>query len=150
MNKYISYSKGIIKGHFLNKNIPLNITLCVTNRCNLRCIYCYEEYYDRNHKEFTTQEILSLIDELVSMGTKYISINGGEPLLRNDIGIIVDKIKEKNILSHISTNGLLIKNNISVVRKFNSVAISIDGGKEIQITIGVKEFMISLLKLLNV
>lgn len=98
MKKYITYVKEIIKGHITHKRIPILITLCVTNKCNLRCIYCYAEYYERNYREFTTQEILNLIDELVSMGTKYISINGGESLLRADICTIVDKIKEKNIL----------------------------------------------------
>lgn len=130
MKKYITYVKEIIKGHITHKRIPILITLCVTNKCNLRCIYCYAEYYERNYREFTTQEILNLIDELVSMGTKYISINGGESLLRADIGTIVDKIKEKNILCHMSTNGLLIKKNISVVKKIDSLAISIDGIKE--------------------
>lgn len=130
MKKYIFYVAKMVEGHIKNKNIPLFVILCVTNRCNLRCIYCYAEYYEREHSEFTTKEILDLIDELASMGTKYISINGGEALLRSDIETIVDKIKEKNMLCHISTNGLLIKKNISAVKKADSIAISIDGRKE--------------------
>ncbi len=128
--KYISYVKEIARGHVMHKNIPVMATLCLTNRCNLRCTYCYEEYYDRNHSEFTTKEILTLIDELYEMGTKYISINGGEVLLRKDIDIIVDKIKEKNMLCHISTNGLLVKKHISALKKADSISISIDGDRE--------------------
>lgn len=130
MKRYISYALEIMKGHLTHKNIPILVTLCVTNRCNLKCIYCYEEYYERSHREFTTEELLSLIDELSEMGTKYISVNGGEALIRRDIETIVDKIKEKNMLCHLSTNGLLIKDNIPVLKKINSLAISIDGAKE--------------------
>lgn len=128
--KYGSYMKEILKGRLLHKNIPIFVVICITNRCNLRCKYCYAEYYDRNYSEFTTKQLLDLIDELVSMGTKYISLNGGEALLRRDIDVIVDKIKEKNILCHLSTNGLFIKNNIDIIKKIDSLAISIDGDRE--------------------
>jgi len=110
--------------------MPILVTLCVTNRCNLKCFYCYEEYYDRNHREFTTEEIFRLIDELVQMGTKYISIGGGEALLRKDIGQIVDRIKQRNILCHLSTNGLIVKDHVPVLKKVDSLAISIDGRLE--------------------
>lgn len=130
MLKYIPYVKEIIKGHVMHKNIPVLVTLCVTNRCNLRCTYCYAEYYDRDHKEFTTEEIMRLIDELSEMGTKYISINGGEALLRKDIDAIINKINEKSMLCHLSTNGLLVKKHIHSLKKVDSIAISIDGSKK--------------------
>jgi len=127
---YMAYMKEIVKGRLANKKIPILVTICVTNRCNLRCRYCYEEYYERNHREFTTDELLGLIDELAEMGTKYISVNGGEALLRDDIEVVVDKIKERNMLCHLSTNGLLVKNKIPVLKKIDSLAISIDGDRE--------------------
>ena len=128
--KYAAYVKEIVKGHLLGRNIPVLVTLCVTNRCNLRCTYCYEAYYDRNHREFTTEEILKLIDELYEMGTKYISINGGEPFLRKDIEIIIDKVNERNLLCHVSTNGLFLAKHLDAIRMVDSIAISIDGNRE--------------------
>ncbi|MCJ7616586.1 MAG: radical SAM protein [Desulfobacterales bacterium] len=128
--RYIAYIKELVKGRLSQKRTPILVTVCVTNRCNLRCRYCYEEYYARNHEEFTTEELLNLIDELAEMGTKYISVNGGEALLRDDIEIIVDKIKEKKMLCHLSTNGLLVKKKISVLKKVNSLAVSIDGARQ--------------------
>lgn len=120
----------IIKGHILRKRIPIFVVLCVTNRCNLNCSYCYEASYDRNQGEFTTKQILNLIDDLAKMGTKYIAINGGEALLRKDIELIVDRIRQRNILSHLSTNGTFLRKHISVLKKIDSIAISIDGTKE--------------------
>jgi len=130
MKKYISYILEITKGHIAHKNIPILVTLCLTTRCNLKCIYCYADCNERNQKEFTTSEILNLIDELAEMGTKYISLNGGEALLRDDIEIIINKIKEKHILCHLSTNGVLVKKNIQALKKIDSIAISIDGDRE--------------------
>ncbi len=130
MNRYTSYVTAIIKGHILHKNIPIFVTICVTPRCNLQCKYCYLGYYGGNSKEFTTEQLLNLIDELAQMGTKYISLNGGEALLRQDLGTIVNRIKEKNIICHLSTNALLIKKNISFIKKIDSLAISIDGARQ--------------------
>lgn len=127
MSKYISYMLQIMKGRLLHKRIPILVTLCVTDRCNLKCTYCYKESNIKNSREFTTGELLGLIDELAGIGTKYISLNGGEALLRDDIDIIVGRIKEKNMLCHLSTNGLLVKNNIPVLKKIDSLAISLDG-----------------------
>lgn len=130
MRRYISYALGIFKGRIAHKKIPLIVTLCVTNRCNLKCVYCYQKYHGWDDKEYTTNELLDLINELAGMGTRYISLNGGEALLRKDIDAVVDKVRSKNILCHISTNGLLIKDNIPVLRKVDSVAVSIDGAEE--------------------
>ncbi|HHT9133823.1 MAG TPA: radical SAM protein [Candidatus Avalokitesvara rifleensis] len=127
--KHAAFAKEILKGHILQKNIPVLVTLCVTNRCNLKCIYCYEECFKRPERDFTTEEVLSLVDELSEMGTKYISINGGEALLRDDIETIIDRINEKNILCHLSTNGILIPKKINAVRKMDSLSISIDGAR---------------------
>lgn len=127
--KHIAFVKEILKGHILHKNIPVFVILCVTNRCNIKCIYCYEECFERPKRDFTTEELLSLIDELSEMGTKYISLNGGEALLREDIEVIVDKINGNNIFCNLSTNGLLITKRLDVIKKLDSLAISIDGNK---------------------
>ncbi len=131
MFKYLRYFCSIVAGHVLRRDIPILVTLCVTHRCNMRCIYCYGHFYDRKEPDMSTEDILRLIDEMAAAGTRYISLNGGEALLRDDIGVIVDRIRSKGILCHLSTNGLLIRNRIDVLRKIDSLAVSIDGvGRE--------------------
>jgi len=130
VQEYLSYFWALLKGNVTRRRVPIWVTLCVTNRCNLRCRYCYESDYDRTRDEMTTEEILRLIDELYAMGTRYISVNGGEALLRDDLEQIVDKIKSKRILCHLSTNGLLVPQRISLLRKVDSIAISLDGREE--------------------
>jgi len=119
----------LVKAYLLRQDIPIFATIIVTNKCNLNCRYCYRKEI-KNQKEFTLQELLNLTEELIGMGTKYFSISGGEPLLREDLNIIIEKIKKKNIFCHLTTNGLFIKDNISLIKKFDSILISLEGNME--------------------
>ena len=127
MKKYLLYFLAICWARLLRRRAPIFVTLCVTNRCNLRCAYCYEEYYDRQHADVPLERLLALVDELAAMGTRYISINGGEALLRRDLEALVDKVRVYGMILHLSTNGLLIPNSVSLLRKIDSIAVSLDG-----------------------
>lgn len=130
LTKFFLLTAGILKGRIFNKNIPLVVGLHVTNRCNFNCVYCYGVYYDNKKGDFTTNDILKLVDELSDMGTRYITLTGGEPLLRDDIEIIIDRIKEENILCSMNTNGSLIGKKINIVKKLDSITISLDGAEK--------------------
>lgn len=130
LSKRISFFTNLLKGKILGKNIPLVVVLNTTNRCNLRCIYCYGPYYDNPKNDFTIEQLLELIDELTALGTKSITLGGGEPLLRDDIGQLIDYIKSKGIECGMNTNGILIPQKIDIVKKLDLVCISIDGNKE--------------------
>lgn len=126
MRKLIRYIKFIKKVLECDKSYkPVLTTLCITHKCNLNCVYCYRD--KNNQKDLTTDELLNLIDDLYTRGMRYISLNGGEPLLREDLPLIIDKIRRKNILCHISTNGLLVSKNIDILEKVDSIALSLDG-----------------------
>lgn len=129
MEKYIRFALALFYARLFRKRVPLLVTLCLTNRCNLRCVYCYADYYPRNHQEPSTKQLLDLIDTLWRMGTRYISLNGGEALLREDIEEIVDRVTSKGMLCHLSTNGLLVGQKINVLRKVDSVTVSLDGAQ---------------------
>lgn len=113
---------------------PMLVNLEITKRCNLRCIHCDirktpETYSDITSKEFSTSEVKEIIDSLKSIGTKYISISGGEPFLRNDIFELIEYIKNTGMALHISTNGLLITKEVAKRINdlgLNAVSISLD------------------------
>jgi len=64
------------------------LRLSVTDRCNLRCIYCMPEkginLMDRREL-LTFEEILEVVRILSELGIKKIRLTGGEPLLRDNI-----------------------------------------------------------------
>src|SRR3989344_463301 len=127
LKKYINFGTEVLKARLTRRNIPVLAVLCVTDKCNLNCAYCYQKPSRGQKVEFTTEEILSLIDELGGMCAKFISINGGEALMRDDIETIIDKIKEKNILIQLTTNGQLVKKKIGILKKVDSLCVSLDG-----------------------
>ena len=86
---------GVLKAKVLNQRVPLNIMLSVTNRCTSNCCYC--NISNRKQRELTTREILDLVDQITKMGTQRLGLWGGEPLIRDDIGQIIDYAKKNKI-----------------------------------------------------
>ncbi|MHC1635949.1 MAG: radical SAM protein, partial [Candidatus Methanospirareceae archaeon] len=77
----------------------------------------------------TSEEIKGIIDEVAELGVCYISITGGEPLLRGDIEEIGDYISKKGMLVGLSTNGTLLEDKRAerVAKIFDYIRISLHG-----------------------
>jgi radical SAM protein with 4Fe4S-binding SPASM domain len=90
----------------LRLGIPLSVQLDVTYRCNERCVHCYLDHDD--HGEMSTAEIKGLLDQLAGAGVFFLTISGGEILVRNDIFEILEYAREKSFCVRLKTNALLI------------------------------------------
>jgi MoaA/NifB/PqqE/SkfB family radical SAM enzyme len=125
---------SIFMAKLFKQRRPIFVGLYIINRCNLRCSYCFaninNRFDDPAHSGLTTQDIIKTIDELYNMGTRWIFLLGGEPLLHKDIGFIVNHIVKKGILLHILTNGTLLEQKISEISGADGVCVSIDGAEE--------------------
>lgn len=92
--------------------LPLDGSLELTFRCNLRCVHCYvsEPSCSRGlrRQELTTREILHLTDEVVDRGCLWMLLTGGEPLLRPDFPEIYLHMKRQGLLVTVFTNGTLL------------------------------------------
>jgi MoaA/NifB/PqqE/SkfB family radical SAM enzyme len=128
--KQLRFAGEIIRANITKHWFPLTVSLTVTNRCNLKCVYCYGSYFNRDIDDFPTEFWLSLIDELHTMGTKLVHLEGGEPLLRKDIGEIIDYVKGKGMICRMNSNGFLVPTRIDEIRKLDSLCISLDGDEE--------------------
>nr|WP_312983843.1 radical SAM protein [Clostridioides sp.] len=132
--KCLCDSKILInKKHVMNRRIE-SVCLIVTNRCNLSCNHCCADATDLNTKdELDTEDMIKVLDKILQINPENITISGGEPLVRSDLWVLMDYLKNKfNGTIDIMTNGLLIdENNINNIKLyFNSVSISIDGVDE--------------------
>lgn len=127
----VSFLSALLKAKIIHRRIPLIVLFNITNRCNLKCAYCFGQYYNRDSEELTTKEICEVVDQLAELGTRRIGIGGGEPLLRDDLGDIVGYIKNKNIEVGINTNGILLTQKISGIKDADSICISLDGEEEV-------------------
>ena len=91
----------------LKLNIPLNVQLDLTYRCNERCIHCYLDHDD--HGEMTTAEIKDLLDQMADAGVFYLTISGGEILMRRDFFEILEYARKRTFCIKLKSNGILIR-----------------------------------------
>ena len=108
---------------------PLNVMLAVTNKCDQRCRYC--QIPDRRQDEMTTDQIVSLLRQMKDAGTRRIGLWGGEPMVRPDIGAIVELAKQLGFWVSMDTNGKLVPRKLDVVRMLDHLIVSIDGPEEV-------------------
>lgn len=79
------------------------VHLWVTEKCNLRCPYCYS--YDNDSIDPTFNELKKRIKNLADMNVAIVAFYGGEPCLRKDLPELVKYAKEQGLLTYVSTNG---------------------------------------------
>lgn len=120
----------LLWGRLTGKAYPFLVQFSVTNRCNARCSYCYAKYYERKSDELSTEAIFEIIDKLAKSGTCRISLVGGEPLVRKDIGVIVEYTRQKGINCAMTINGILAPKKIGILKKLDTVCFSIDGERK--------------------
>ena len=72
--------------------------------CNLRCSWCDSSYsYTNNdYTKMTLQEIITKVKEI---GYRNITITGGEPLIQQDIQILINTLCSDKYYVNIETNG---------------------------------------------
>jgi len=90
---------------------PLSCQWELTCRCNLRCVMCYTDCFNRPDKvreELATADILRIMDELAEAGCLDLCLTGGEPLARPDFFDIYDHAHAAGFLVTLFTNGTLI------------------------------------------
>ncbi|MDD5069984.1 MAG: radical SAM protein [Candidatus Omnitrophica bacterium] len=128
INKSAKFFLEILKLKIFKRFKPITAIVNVTNRCNCRCKHCYASYYEQDSsKELTTEQIKAIISDLSSNGCQRISFSGGEPLLRKDIGELIEFVNAKRMSLTLNSNGILVTENIEILKKLDSLAISLDG-----------------------
>lgn len=127
--RILSAVSSIVKAKFFNKKMPIFIGWELTNRCNLKCKYC--DAWRTESVELPTKTIFSMIDELKSLGTGFISFTGGEPLLREDLGEIIDYCKDNSMHTSVNSNGFELKQKFSSIKNTDLVIMSLDGSRKV-------------------
>ena len=85
---------------------PLSVHFDLTYRCNERCVHCYLDHDD--HGELTTAECLTVMKDLASAGTLFLTFSGGEIFLRPDLYEILAEARRLHFDVSLKTNALLV------------------------------------------
>lgn len=114
--RIIEFPEKFLEGNDLTEfgwfsSIPVLLEIDVTNKCNQKCIHCYQQ---SNNEYTVTDEMISLLRKWCidagKTGVPYIRFLGGEPFIIPNLLDICEEAKLAGVLDfQISTNGTLIK-----------------------------------------
>lgn len=121
--------KNILQDNFGRAHTYLRISLI--ERCNLRCMYCMPEegvLLSPKSSLMTYEEIFSIAQTFVKHGVSKIRLTGGEPLIRKDIPVILEKLATLPVELSITTNAVIIDKFIDVLKSngVNKINVSLD------------------------
>ncbi|MBQ0734800.1 GTP 3',8-cyclase MoaA [Aquimarina celericrescens] len=121
--------KDILTDTFGRKHNYLRISL--TERCNLRCTYCMPaEGIQLSPKEhiMTYEEIYTIAKKFVDLGVTKIRLTGGEPLIRKDASLILEKLASLPVQLTLTTNGVIVDKFVDQFKKcgIKTLNVSLD------------------------
>ena len=90
-----------------------NLRVSVTDRCNIRCFYCMPEtgvQFVERREILDFEEIERFVRIAVSLGIRKLRITGGEPLLRRDLPVLIERLSAIPGIQDmaLTTNGVLL------------------------------------------
>lgn len=115
----------------------LSLTIKVTNNCNLRCVYCYQDHVCEYMGDKEIKILKKFFEKEIETGTKIINLTwfGGEPLLNFKVIYEIEEFlntKDVKINSSVVTNGTFLNETLlTKIKKTNisSFQITLDGDK---------------------
>ena len=104
---------------------PFYVNWAITDRCNLHCIHCR----GMESEELNTKEALNLVSDIVEVNPPYVTLDGGEPLMRSDVIDLLDGFSDDGMTTYLITNGTLLTSHIMdrITDLGVKLMISIDG-----------------------
>jgi radical SAM protein with 4Fe4S-binding SPASM domain len=103
----IQHGVAYFNGRFKSiKHKPLSGQIELTYQCDFKCPHCYCKGSEHMGQELTTQEINDIFDAIAKEGCLWLTLTGGDPLLRKDFKKIYLYARKKGFIVTILTNGL--------------------------------------------
>ncbi|WGS54237.1 GDL motif peptide-associated radical SAM/SPASM maturase [Paraburkholderia sp. D15] len=110
--------------------VPVHVVWEITLACDLKCLHCGSRAGRRRPDELNTQECLDVIDSLARLGTREVSLIGGEAYLRKDWIQLIKAIRSHGMYCAIQTGGRNLnpaRLAAAVEAGLNGVGVSLDG-----------------------
>jgi cyclic pyranopterin phosphate synthase len=111
--------------------VARKLRLSITDKCNFRCNFCMPETPEwlPNEKVLTFEEITRVVEILSRFGVGRVRISGGEPLVRNDVEKLIQKLRAIQAIKKIgiTTNGFFLKEKAKALYEagLDSVTVSL-------------------------
>jgi PqqA peptide cyclase len=86
---------------------PYTLVAELTYRCPLRCVYCSNPLdYARHREELDTATWLRVFADAEELGVVQLNLTGGEPLVRDDLGQLVERARQLDLYTNLITSGI--------------------------------------------
>ena len=118
-----------VKQMIFKRVFPATANLAITHRCQCKCVHCSAEpFVDPTREELTTEEIKTVIDGALDLGSSLVILVGGEPLLSKNLFELISHIDPDKAMPMIFTNGQLLEKNAEKLTEagLQTLNISID------------------------
>ncbi|KZN43502.1 hypothetical protein N474_08000 [Pseudoalteromonas luteoviolacea CPMOR-2] len=123
--------------NILQNQLPLWVTLQLTDACNLRCKMCYEwgengAYHGKKLDRLEKEVVFRVIDECLPV-KPYFALFGGEPMMYPWFDEVVHRIRKGGARVDIPTNGMFLKRKAEKLLESapNRIWVSLDGPQHI-------------------
>ena len=117
---------ALLKSHWVTHR-PFFLAHAVTFGCNSKCLTCsYWKLTPRMKEDMSTDEALDLIDRAYAAGMRGYYLFGGEPLIRKDVGQLLDHAKGRGFVTSINTNGALLSAKAASLGSLDFAFVSLD------------------------
>jgi cyclic pyranopterin phosphate synthase len=113
-----------------------DLRISVTDRCNFRCLYCMpKEVFGRDYEFLprgellTFEEIERVAGVFVELGVRKLRLTGGEPLLRRELEVLVERLASlKDVDLALTTNGAALAQKAKLLAEagLDRVTVSLD------------------------
>jgi len=109
--------------------LPIIANICLTDKCNLKCKYCYNLSGRKKPRDLPTQDTINIIKKIIdNFPIGKIIFGGGETILRKDFFDIISAINLNNIYLTLTSNGTKLSHSTIELLSEHNI-------KEVQITI---------------
>jgi MoaA/NifB/PqqE/SkfB family radical SAM enzyme len=112
------------------KKRPFVLSHGITSSCNLRCSFC--RYWRQPGPEMSTAAVLNMLDEAADYGLGVYNAWTAEPLMREDLPLILSHARSRGLVTSLVTNGLLLEKRLADLRDLDMLSVSLDGIKSYQ------------------
>lgn len=116
------------------RQVPVHVVWELTLACNLKCQHCGSRAGKRRPGELSTAEALEVVESLARLGTREVTLIGGEAFLRKDWTEIVRAIRGHGMYCAIQTGGWALtprRLEDGMAAGLQGVGVSIDGLREL-------------------
>lgn len=131
VGKYLKTGKYAFSNYFSGENIyPFYASFKVTHKCSLKCSFC--NVWMEKTPDLPKEEVFKVLDNIANSSIIVLSLEGGDPLVRKDLGEILEYAHKLPFYLFFTTNGhLLDKRPMKEYGKhIDYLHISIDEGHE--------------------